>query len=220
VDIWNVEPRVGIGPVRLGMSRREVIAALGEPKRAEPPRRRSGRSVARRDIFFPGSDVEINYVRGRVNFIGVNAPEHMEVRFDDVPIFDVLFRDLARWLSAEHGVDVGERDFPAAWTFPDLGMCLWRSWDESTVDDELRAIGDHAGLFVEQVAVDARFAAPAKRLARAPGPSPPPRPVRAGATPRILWETIAAREAGGESWTAFLTALTRAPLVSGGEVAR
>ena len=85
--ILELEPLKGFGPIRLGSSREEVLAAmatLGFPLET---------SQADMDRFCESS-IQTEYQDGRVTFIGVFHSEAYIARYRGVDVFDVTAREL------------------------------------------------------------------------------------------------------------------------------
>jgi hypothetical protein len=197
---WALLPWEGIGPVRLGMQRDDVIKALGAPNRSYPEGNRNGVVVAAKDRFLAENTVEVNYISNAVTFVAVNRDPAVDVIYDSVEILDVLFRDAATWLASKNDVDVGENDFPTTWTFPDLCLCLYRGSDETSLDPEMKQLGDSSGLFIEQIAVDKRFATSKRRASLKQGQAEKPSPVDRTVGIADLWRVVQEREGRGDRW--------------------
>jgi hypothetical protein len=204
---WELLPCEGIGPVRLGMRRDDVIKALGAPNRSYPESNRNGVIVAAKDRYLAENTVEVKYIGDAVTFVGVNRDPAVDVVYESVAIFDVLFRDAAGWLASKNDVDVGEQDFPTTWTFPNLCLCLYRGSDETSLDIEMRQHGDASGLFIEQLAVDKRFAAAKRRACLKRAKTEKPSPVDKGIGIPQVCRLIEEREDGGDRWSDVIAEL-------------
>jgi hypothetical protein len=206
---WAVVPRVGIGPVRLGMTRDELHRAIGEPSTAYPRRKVAAGIWSNPTDYFFRSVVEVSYADGLVDFVGVSGGA-VQVTFRGVSLFEVLFRDLAQWLAVQTEVDCADREFPASWGLPNLWLCLWRAADETAIGKRSRASGDPAGLFVQQIAVDKRFGR-ATMVAKLEGEPVPPSPMELQLDDekavRQIWREIARREAAGDRWLGIVEQL-------------
>lgn len=120
-----VEPHGGVGPVRFGMSRSEVRAALPDVPVAFG--RRSGEAAVDSwhdfvlQVFYDADDL--------VEYIEIERDEAVAALLYDEPIL-LLPADRALAHVCRHGHDQPEPDeLPYAHLFPALDLALWRPHD-------------------------------------------------------------------------------------------
>ena len=111
METYEVYPRAGLGPFRLGMPREEaekIRARLGLP---EPP-----------DSFY------LEYEEGRLSRIGLNAAEDVRILYRGLDLIHTHAEDVIAALSKESGFvcDCADHDLADTYDFPALGLELWR----------------------------------------------------------------------------------------------
>ena len=111
METYEVHPRAGLGPFRLGMTREEaekLRARLGLPK---PP-----------DSFY------LEYEEGRLSRIGLNAAEDIRILYRGLDLIHIHAEDVIAALSKESGFvcDCADHDLADTYGFPALGLELWR----------------------------------------------------------------------------------------------
>ena len=111
METYEVHPRAGLGPFRLGMTREEaekLRARLGLP---EPP-----------DSFY------LEYEEGRLSRIGLNAAENVRILYRGLDLIHTHAEDVIAALSKESGFvcDCADHDLADTYDFPALGLELWR----------------------------------------------------------------------------------------------
>ena len=116
-ETFDVVPHEGIGPVKLGMTRDEVDAALGEPGNGFTPDEQYWRSSAVH-VCFDGN--------GRAEFIEVSAVEALQARLNDVPILEIDAEETLALLTALAPVNPDDRELGYTYEFPDLELAVWR----------------------------------------------------------------------------------------------
>ena len=128
--VFTMQPLVGIGPIKFGMTRSEVqdiLADLGQPKaRLRPPNT---------DCFFR-SAFQVSYdENGRVEFIETAASNDFRVLFHSFSLHGMTAEDAVRLVAqfAEYDRDHPERGY--SYIFPALQLSLWRPVLPSGPDD-------------------------------------------------------------------------------------
>jgi len=127
---FTMQPLVGIGPIKLGMTRsevRDILADLGQPKaRLRPPNT---------DCYFR-SAFQVSYDDdGRVEFIETAASTDFRVLFHGSSLHEMPAEDAVRLVSefAEYDKDRPEQGY--SYIFPALQLSLWRPVLPSDRDD-------------------------------------------------------------------------------------
>jgi hypothetical protein len=137
--MYELEPLVGAGPVRLGMTRQEVRAALGREAKEFLKGPTSTRFA---DAF--GADLHVFYdERDRAEFIelsrgGEHAPRLYGIDVLERPADEVI-QAITERTPYDPEDDAHERGY--SYTFPLLGLAFWRpvlpeSYDDDEPDDE------------------------------------------------------------------------------------
>jgi hypothetical protein len=117
---FDIEPHVGIGPVRLGMSPTEVDSALARIAGAFPTFKKSEHV----QCFFEAS-LQIEYGdSGAVQFIGVSSHPDLLCRYDGRDVFDLAAPDLFA-LIASHERSRNHTYSPLEYLFPDQVVTLY-----------------------------------------------------------------------------------------------
>lgn len=202
---WEIVEGEGIGPVRLGMTKRAVRGVLGEPNMTERAGKIGGVKTPAVDRFL-GSAVQVEYVDQRVSFVGVHRGPEVDVVLRGVHVFDVLFRELAPWLASQVGVDPTDDDFPTAWVFPESALSLWRESDELEFATRPPAGAQvKASLRLDQIGIDKRFSRSPTRVKC--GPMPAPRPGITKRHPSDVWREIDAMDPASRGWAQLVADL-------------
>ena len=123
MQIYDVSPGVGIGPVKLGASPDDVRAVMG--------------SVPRRFMKTPKSEHATEawhtlhvYYRGSpptVEFIELGKSSEFRVRYKGVDVFGTRASDLIALVSADTPYDPRDRELGYSYVFPAIELSLWRS---------------------------------------------------------------------------------------------
>lgn len=138
----DVSPLVGIGPVRLGMTREEVRAVLGEPNYAQ----------GNREGFPLGLSVSFTS-DGRVEFIESSRSDACVAYYCGVPVHGTPVEELIAHISKSAEFDPNDPELGYSYIFKSLQLSLWRATvPESPADEDGRyfeAVGVGApGYFV------------------------------------------------------------------------
>ncbi len=138
----DVSPLVGIGPVRLGMTREEVRTALGEPNY----------SKGNREGYLSGLFVNFSS-NEKVEFIEISKSEEFTAYYCGVPVHDTLAGELIARVSKFSEFDGNDPELGHSYIFKALQLSFWRGTIPSSQDDEdgcyFQAVGVGApGYFV------------------------------------------------------------------------
>ena len=118
----DIVPHIGIGPVRFGMAREEVEAALASVPNALP-RRAKGRSSTI-DCYIEGS-LQIEFGEdGTASFVEVWCHPATLCTYKGQDVFDLPAPDLFALLAADDGSGHHRYD-PSEYLFPELIVSLW-----------------------------------------------------------------------------------------------
>ena len=111
---FEVLPGIGIGPVKLGMNRAEVIEALGENNHSD--------SSDTSENFYKYS-FQVEFTNEIVSFIGVSQDPSYQLTYKDKNVFDVEANDLFDLISNDESKkhDYTESEY----VFPDQIISLW-----------------------------------------------------------------------------------------------
>ncbi len=124
---YEVVPGVGIGPLQLGMSRKDVFAALGKRGVAgKPP-----------DEFFQNC-LQVEYKKGKVVFIQVSCDAPFNTHYKKKDIFGTKASQLLKQLGKDG--EVVEDEPGCSYQFPSLNIVLWREADPDELKSELKQL--------------------------------------------------------------------------------
>lgn len=116
-----------IGDLTLGMSRDEVRRLLGEPEYSEAAHEKWGISFPEKDCFYENC-LQIRYdAELRSEDIQFSASPRFVVTFDSVPVLESTAAEIARVIELKCPVDRREKEFPVIYSYPELGVSLWRA---------------------------------------------------------------------------------------------
>lgn len=121
----NIEPLVGVGPIRFGMTRAEVHAALGMPERIDD----------RRECFLGGFMVDFD-ASGLAEFIEMAESDKFTVTFQDKNLHAVPAEELVKSLSAVAKIKEDDVELGYSYIFPELQISLWRGTIPESAQDE------------------------------------------------------------------------------------
>lgn len=122
---FELVPGESLGPVKLGMSRKEVFAALGK-------RRVSGSPP---DDFFD-STLQVEYKNGEVVFVQASRDAPFQTLFKKKNIFESKATSLVRQLSKLAELDEDEPG--CSYQFPSVGLVFWREADPDSLKSEMK----------------------------------------------------------------------------------
>jgi len=129
----DVVPLVGIGPIRLGMTRDQVRAAVDMP----PLSFRKGAEV---DAFYNNA-LQVFYAADcpMAEFVEVSLGSELEPWLDGLDLSRVPADEVVASLSKAATVDDRDPELGLSYVFPALGISLWRrTLPESAADLEGR----------------------------------------------------------------------------------
>ena len=116
-----IEPHVGIGPVKLGMTREAARLTLRE----------KGVSLSASDEtvdYFCDNALQIEYDAGTVSFVGVSRHERLVCTYQGVNVFDVPAQTLFETIS--NGETVQHPYAATEFVFPGQIVTVWAPHDE------------------------------------------------------------------------------------------
>ena len=120
---FEVQPLVGVLPVRLGMSRGEVRAAMNVP----PDEYRKGADDRHTtDAFHGGFHVFYAGEQPSVEYIELSRDSGFDAVFDGVKVFDVPADDLVSQLTRLTAFDPTDPELGYSFVFPKWELALWR----------------------------------------------------------------------------------------------
>ena len=112
---FEIEPKVGVGPIRLGMTREEVREQLGDPDDA----------TDQREWYL--EDMAIDFDKsGHAEFIELAASERFRVIFQGKDLHELEADDAVAHLRAIAEYDENDPELGCSFVFPALQLCLWR----------------------------------------------------------------------------------------------
>lgn len=121
---YIVEPFVGVGPVRLGMSRDEVCGAMRQPPRQLRKGAPSGPVIdafhqCAFQVFYTGE-------QATVEFIELSRDGDFRAFYRELDVFSTPADEVVAFISRDARYDEAAREFPYSYIFRGLQLSLWR----------------------------------------------------------------------------------------------
>lgn len=130
-----IKPHKGIGPIQLGMTRKEVKSVLGENNYSGS----SGNS----DYFFNNS-IQVEYERGKADFIGATYSDYYVISYKGVNVFDTSSEELFDLIAA--GENNAHSYNSCEYLFPDQIVTLWDADEQyDHIGNETRTVWAQIG---------------------------------------------------------------------------
>lgn len=121
---YVVEPFIGVGPVRLGMSRDQVKLAMPEPSK---PFRKSKDNPHLTDAFFEnGFQVFYGGDPPEVEYIELSRDAGFRVLYRELDVFATSADEVVAFISRDAPFDTSDWEVPYSYVFRDLQLSLWR----------------------------------------------------------------------------------------------
>jgi hypothetical protein len=122
---YLVEPFVGVGPVRLGMSREEVLRAMVEPSR--PYRRSYSDSDHEIDAFHDNSfQVFYGGAAPEAEYIELSRGSTSQPFYRDLDVFATRADEVVAYILQDAPYDEDDWELGYTYIFPELQLSLWR----------------------------------------------------------------------------------------------
>ncbi|WP_103534748.1 hypothetical protein [Streptomyces sp. SM11] len=133
---FELAPPIGVGPLRIGMSRQaanNALDSLREPTAISPS------DQAGQHIFRPsGLMISIGCARDQLESVELGRPSEPSdvVLFHGIDVFGLPAREVATRMSDVTAIAADDED-PASFVAPDLLLSFWRPFDgDDEPDDE------------------------------------------------------------------------------------
>lgn len=134
--ILNIEPGSGIGPIKIGMTREQVLSVLGESNHSG-----SGKNS---EQYFDFS-IDVEFTDNKVTFIGVSQSKNYSLIYRGINVFD-LEAECVFDLISKHEPEKHEFS-DSQYVFPDQIITLWDADEQyDRLGDEQRKIWAQIGL--------------------------------------------------------------------------
>jgi hypothetical protein len=119
-----LDPLNGVGPVRLGMSRKAVLAAFGPPSASFY---KTPNSRYPTDAWY-GSDFQVFYEgeKPTVAFIELSNGANLEAVLFGLPVFTTSVPALISEIGRRAELDRADPELGYSYTFPNLELAFWR----------------------------------------------------------------------------------------------
>jgi hypothetical protein len=135
-----IEPFIGVGPVRIGMTRAEVLRAMSGRK--SDPFRKGPDAIHETDAFY-GSCFQVFYEGAArhpvVDFIELSRGYGLRPFYRDCDVFGTPAAKVVAQISQDCPYDADDPDIPYSYLFRKLQLSLWRQCvPESARDKEGR----------------------------------------------------------------------------------
>ena len=132
---FEVIPKIGVGPVKLGVTRASVIESMGvEPKSFM----KSPMSAHPTDSFFDaGFQIFYDGEPPKVESIELSRGCGFEICFSGCKILDFPVQDALIKLESITGYKPETEDHGYSYEIPELGLWVWRQSNEENDDESL-----------------------------------------------------------------------------------
>jgi hypothetical protein len=134
---YTVQPFVGVGPVRLDMTRDEVRRAMPEPSK---PFRKGPTSRHETDAFHQNA-FQVFYAGEppTAEYIELSRGSVVRAFYRDLDVFATPADEVVAYISRDAAFDQTDREIPYSYIFRDLQLSLWRpTIPESDTDPDGR----------------------------------------------------------------------------------
>jgi hypothetical protein len=121
---YSVQPFVGVGPVRLGMSRAEVHSTFAQAPKAF----RKGPCTGPATDAFHNSAFQVFYDKqsDTAEYIELSRNADFRAFYREMDVFATPADEVAAFISRDASYDKSEREFPYSYIFRELQLSLWR----------------------------------------------------------------------------------------------
>jgi hypothetical protein len=121
---YIVQPFVGVGPIRLGMSRDEARRAMQEPpkpfrKGTAPKHETDAFHQSAFQIFYGGDQPTVEYVE-------LSGGSVVRALYRDLDVFATPADDVVAYISRDSAFDESDPEIPCTYLFRGLQLSLWR----------------------------------------------------------------------------------------------
>ena len=119
---FEVEPHVGAGPIKLGLSRGELRKLMGAPFRTYS--KVPGEPLT--DTYF-GTDLQVYYDAGdRVEYIELNGPRSINPTLRGRTLLFAPAEEVIEWMRGVSDFDADNPELGYSYIYPALDLSLWR----------------------------------------------------------------------------------------------
>src|SRR2546428_7197925 len=119
---YTVQPFVGVGPVRLGMSRDEVRRAMPEPSK---PFRKAKTSQLETDAFHQNAfQVFYDGDQPTVEYIELSRGSVVRALYRDLDVFATPADDVVAYIARDSEFDQSDQEIPYSYLFRGLQLSL------------------------------------------------------------------------------------------------
>lgn len=135
MPVVTIQPLVGVGLVRFGMSPEEVRLVMPEPPRSFRKRRTSRYKT---DAFFHDAfQVSYDGDLPTVEFIELQGHSAVRPFYRHVHVLATPADEVVAFISRDATFDANDPEFPSTYTFRDLQLSFWRPIIPESADDEI-----------------------------------------------------------------------------------
>lgn len=130
---YQVVPKVGIGPVKLGMHRAEVHSLMGTPpvgfRKTETERYETDAYHQNGfQVFYAGDEP-------RVEYIELSRDSGFVVYYKGIDVFGTKAEDIVNLIAQDAPFDQNDQELGYSYVFPALELCVWRPVVPESEDD-------------------------------------------------------------------------------------
>ena len=135
---FEIKPGIGVGPINLGMDRRDVLSVMGQTEFSNDES----------DGFLSGFRVDYN-ANNKVEFIELAESNKYEALFNGKCLHYMPADDVVEYLSTLDSYNKEDPELGYTYTFRKLNMSIWRS----TMPEPEQAEEDIDGRYFEAISI-------------------------------------------------------------------
>ena len=143
MEIMEVVPFVGIGKVKLGMTKEECRQALKVTPHNQPKYSIGSINFPESDYFLDSS-IQVSYDTdlGTVEWIGVNDSITFTILYREIDLFKTPIEEIVERTKKYGALNTEDEELGYTFCFPELGICYWRPAKTEDVDEGLDEVDE------------------------------------------------------------------------------
>jgi hypothetical protein len=135
---FEINPGIGVGPIKLGSTREVVRQEFGEPEYVHE----------RRQVYLEGFCIDFNE-KGVVEFIELSKSSKYDVVLDGLSVLSIPAEEAVQLVLKRASYDPNDPELGHSYIFPEIQLSLWRG----VVPDLEDNLPDEDGLTFEAVGI-------------------------------------------------------------------
>lgn len=122
---YAVIPGSSIGPIRLGMSKTEVRLVMGKPDYVEAAHEKWGIEFPDKDCF-ADSCIQVRYLDGKADDLQFSSHPDYVCTLSGLAVHETTVEIISEVIEKISPCDREEEEFPHTYSYPGIGLSLWR----------------------------------------------------------------------------------------------